>query len=117
MDDRDKRIGDLQARLDSMSEEERAEVRTFLARFDEQVAQKREHLLYELQDPGSEEAVEMRARLVEGDVPLLDDNNNLIFKPRSELTLQDMQRFARFMDRDTERRKREIGDLAEESEN
>jgi hypothetical protein len=119
MDDREKRISDLREHLDAMTPHEREEVRTFLARFEQQVAQKIQQLLYEAQGPGplSEEALEMRARLLDGQVPLINDEGELIYKPRSELTLKDMRRFAAFMDADDERRRREIGDLAEESEN
>jgi hypothetical protein len=99
---------DMQRHLDSMTEQEREEIRTFLARFDEQVERKREQLLNELQDPGSEEAVQMRAELLEGRVPLLDENENLIFKPRSELRLEDVRRFAAFLDADAEHRLRQI---------
>jgi hypothetical protein len=99
---------DMQRHLDSMTEQEREEIRTFLARFDEQVERKREQLLNELQDPGSEEAVQMRAELLEGRVPLLDENENLIFKPRSELRLEDVRRFAAFLDADAERRLRDV---------
>jgi hypothetical protein len=118
MDDRDD-LADLQARLAAMTEEEQAEARAFLARFNEQLARKVEQLTYELQDSSglSEEALEMRARLLEGQVPLLADDGTLIYRKRGELSIQDMQRFAAFLDADAERRKRAIGDLGESSEN
>jgi hypothetical protein len=50
-------------------------------------------------------------------VPLIDDRGQLIYRKREELQIQDMQRFGRFMDADAERRKREIGDLGDSSEN
>src|SRR5215208_1985493 len=119
MDDREKRISDLQEHLDAMTEGEREEVRTFLARFEEQVERKIQQLLYELSDPArvSESDLQMRDRLIAGFVPLIDDRGQLIYRKREELQIQDMQRFGRFMDADAERRKREIGDLGEESEN
>jgi hypothetical protein len=108
---------DMQRHLGSMTPDERAEVKVVLVRFDELVTRKREQSLYELQDtPGSEEAVQMRTQLLEGRVPLLDDNQNLIFKPRSELTLEDVRRFAAFLDADAERRLRQIlGGLGSEN--
>jgi hypothetical protein len=109
---------DMQAHLDSLTEEERAEARAFLARFDEQVARKVEQLRFELQDPSrlSEQDLEMRAQLADGRVPLLDDNGNLIFKPRSDLTLEDTRRFGAFMDADAKHRLRQIlGGLGSEN--
>jgi hypothetical protein len=110
---------DMQKHLDSMTEEEREQVGTFLARFHEQLDAKIAVLLYERQDPGrlSEEDLEMRTQLLAGRVPLIDDTGELIFRKREELTLEDARRFGAFMDRDAERRKREIGDLGDSSEN
>ena len=113
MDDRD-----LQAHLESLTEEEREEIRTFAARFHQQLDARIELLLRELHDPVplSDEDW-MRDPLLRGYVPLVDDAGKRIYKKREDLTLEDMRRFAAFMDADAERRKREIGDLAEESEN
>ena len=110
MDDREKRISDLREHLASMTEAEREEVRTFLARFEAQVERKTQQLLYELSDPArvSESDLQMRDRLIAGFVPLIDDRGQLIYRKREELTLQDTRRFGKFMDADAERRKREI---------
>jgi hypothetical protein len=108
MDDRP----DIQKRLDSLTEEQREELKGFLRRFDEQVDLKIEQLLYETQDPGrlSDEALEIRTRLLEGFVPLIDDDGELTFRNREALSLEDTRRFGRFMDRDAARRQREILD-------
>ena len=110
MDDREKRIAELQEHLDAMTPDEREEVRTFLARFDQQVERKTQQLLYELSDPArvSESDLQMRDRLIAGFVPLIDDRGQLIYRKREELTLEDTRRFRKFMDADGERRKREI---------
>src|SRR5215208_1340370 len=115
MDDRP----DMQKYLDSLAPEQRDEIRAFLARFDQQVEMKTQQLLYELSDPArvSEQDLQMRDRLIAGFVPLIDDRGQLIYRKREELQIQDMQRFGRFMDADAERRKREIGDLGDSSEN
>ena len=119
MDDREKRIADLQEHLDAMTPDEREEVRTFLARFDQQVERKTQQLLYELQDPVrvSEQDLQMRDRLIAGFVPLIDDSGALIYRKREELTLEDTRRFGAYLDADRERREREIGGLDQESEN
>jgi hypothetical protein len=111
--------GDMQKHLDELTEDEREELKAFVRRFHAQVERKTEQLLYELQDPGhlSEEDLQMRAQLLDGYVPLIDDNGELIFRKREELSIQDMQRFAAFLDADAERREREIGDLGDSSEN
>jgi hypothetical protein len=115
MDDRP----DMQKYLDSLAPEQRDEIRAFLARFDQQVEMKTQQLLYELSDPArvSEQDLQMRDRLIAGFVPLIDDRGQLIYRKREELQIQDMQRFGRFRDADAERRKREIGDLGDSSEN
>jgi hypothetical protein len=119
MDDREKRIGELREHLDAMTETEREEVRTFLARFEEQVERKTQQLLYELSDPArvSESDLQMRDRLIAGFVPLIDDRGQLIYRKREELTLEDTRRFGKFMDADAERRKRAIGGIDETSAN
>jgi hypothetical protein len=119
MDDREKRIADLQEHLDAMTPDEREEVRTFLARFDQQVERKTQQLLYELQDPArvSERDLQMRDRLIAGFVPLIDDAGALIYRKREDLTLEDTRRFGAYLDADRERREREIGGLDQESEN
>src|SRR5829696_2489042 len=119
MDDREKRIADLQEHLDAMTPDEREEVRTFLARFDQQVERKTQQLLYELQDPArvSEQDLQMRDRLIAGFVPLIDDAGALIYRKREDLTLEDTRRFGAYLDADRERREREIGGLDQESEN
>jgi hypothetical protein len=118
MDDRGDLAG-LQRHLDSLTEEERSELEAFVERFNNQLNAKIEQLLYELQDPSglSTEALEMRARLSDGHAPLIDDDGQLIYKPRSELSIQDMQRFAAFMDWDRERRERALRGPGQESEN
>jgi hypothetical protein len=112
-------LPDMQKHLDSMTAEEREEVRKFLLRFEQQLDPKVEQLLFETQDQGrlSDEDRQMRARLLDGQVPLINEDGELIYKPRDQLTPQDMQRFGVFMDWDAERRQREIGDLGESSEN
>jgi hypothetical protein len=102
MDDRDKSSGDMEQYLDSL---------------DEQVELKVEQLLHETQDPRGDEDLELRALLLDGYVPLIDDSGKRIFKRRSELTLEDTRRFGAFMALETERRQREIGDTSESSEN
>jgi hypothetical protein len=118
MDDRDDLAG-LQKHLDSLSEEERAELEAFVERFNNQLNDKIEQLLYELQEPSglSSEAREMRALLSEGHVPLIDDDGELIYRKRGELSIQDMQRFGAFLDRDRERRERALRGPGQESEN
>jgi hypothetical protein len=108
---------DMQKRLASMTEGEREEVRTFVARFEALVDAKVAQLLYELQDPGSEQAHQLRSRLARGEVPLVSDDDKLVFRKREALTLEDMRRFAKFLDADAELRRRQLGDLSEESEN
>jgi len=119
MDDREKRIGELREHLDAMTPHEREEVRTFLARFEEQVERKTQQLLYELSDPArvSESDLQMRDRLIAGFVPLIDDRGQLIYRKGEDLTLEDTRRFGKFMDADAEMRKRHIGDLSDSSEN
>ena len=109
----------MEKRLEEMTEEEREELRKFLQRFETELDDKVEVLLYETQDPAplSEEERRMRARLLAGYVPLIDDDGELIYRKRAELRIQDIARFAAFLHRDAERRKRAIGDLGETSEN
>jgi hypothetical protein len=113
MDDR------MQKRLEQMSEEQREVLRGFLRGFDKQVEMKTEQLLYELQDPErlSEEALEMRTRLLDGYVPLVDDDGELIYRRRDSLSLEDTRRFGAFMDSERRRYEREIGEIGESSEN
>jgi Protein of unknown function (DUF2958) len=98
---------DIQRYLDSLAPEQRAELEAFVDRFNQQVALKIEQLLHETQAPRSEEDLEMRARLLDGFVPLVSDDGALIFRQREELSIQDMQRFGAFMDFERERRQRE----------
>jgi hypothetical protein len=109
----------MEKRLEEMTEEEREELRKFLQRFETELDAKVEVLLYETQDPAplSEEERRMRARLLAGYVPLIDDDGELIYRKRAELRIQDIARFAAFLGRDAERRQREIGGLGESSEN
>ena len=109
----------MEKRLEEMTEEEREELRKFLLRFETELDAKVEVLLFETQDPGSlsDEDRQMRARLLAGYVPLIDDDGELIYRKRTELRIQDIARFAAFLHRDAERRKRAIGDLADSSEN
>ena len=109
----------MEKRLEEMTEEEREELRKFLQRFETELDAKVEVLLYETQDAGSlsDEDRQMRARLLAGHVPLIDDDGELIYRKRAELRIQDIARFAAFLARDAEHRKRTIGDLGQESEN
>ena len=104
----------MEKRLEEMTEEEREELRKFLQRFETELDDKVEVLLYETQDPGS---LIDEARLLAGYVPLIDDDGELIYRKRAELRIQDIARFAAFLGRDAERRKREIRHLGESSEN
>jgi hypothetical protein len=119
MDDREKHLAGLQEHLDSLSEEERAELEAFVDRFNAQVSWKIEQLLHEIQDPGrlSEGEFEMRSRLLDGYVLLVSDDGELIYRRREAFSVEDMRRFGRFMDADAARREREIGDLGDSSEN
>jgi hypothetical protein len=113
---------DMQEYLDSLAPEQREEIRGFLRRFEDQIRYKEVQLLNEfneLEDRGrlSEQDHELRNRMLDGYVPLIDDDGELIYRKREELTLEDMRRFGAFMDRDRERREREIGDLGDSSEN
>jgi nitrate/nitrite-specific signal transduction histidine kinase len=109
----------MEKRLEEMTEEEREELRKFLQRFETELDAKVEVLLYETQDPGSlsDEDRQMRARLLAGYVPLIDDDGERIYRKRAELRILDIARFAAFLDRDAARRKREIGGLGESSKN
>jgi hypothetical protein len=110
---------DMQKRLDAMTPDERRELESFVRRFHQQLDIKLAQLRHETEDAGrlSDEDLEMRSQLRTGCVPLISDDGELIYRKRQHLTIEDMRRFARFMDVDAERRKREIGDLADESEN
>jgi ABC-type molybdate transport system ATPase subunit len=105
--------------LASLTEEERQEVRAFLARFDQQADMKVEQLLHETQDTErlSAEALEMRKELLDGKIPLLDQDGELYFKPRDALTLEDTARSESIKAPKRRRYEREIGDLGESSEN
>ena len=103
---------DFQKHVESMSEEERVELEGLLRRFEDQTRYKEVQLLNEfnkLEDRGrlSQQDLELRNRMLDGYVPLIDDDGELIYKKRENLTLEDTGRFAAFMDRDAERRKRE----------
>jgi hypothetical protein len=120
MDDRERRLADLREHLDAMTPDEREEVRTFLARFDQRVERKVEQLLWEARDPDrlSDDDLHLRNRLLSDEVPLVNPDGQRYFKPRASLTLQDTVAFGRFQDRDAERRQREIlGGLGDSSEN
>jgi hypothetical protein len=51
------------------------------------------------------------------EAPLIDDDGELIYRKRGELSIQDMQRFGAFLDRDRERRERALRGPGQESEN